>query len=26
VILALGDGRLAAAGMHKYVSEKVKVN
>ena len=26
VILAMGDGRLAAAGMHKYVSEKVKVN
>jgi len=26
VILALGDGRLAAAGMHKYISEKVKVN
>jgi glutamate synthase (NADPH) small chain len=26
VILALGDGRKAAAGMHKYVSEKVKVN
>jgi glutamate synthase (NADPH/NADH) small chain len=26
VILAMGDGRLAAAGMHKYVSEKVKIN
>jgi glutamate synthase (NADPH) small chain len=26
VILAMGDGRLAAEGMHKYVSEKVKVN
>lgn len=26
VILAMGDGRLAAAGMHKYVSEKVKVH
>ena len=26
VILAMGDGKLAAAGMHKYVSEKVKVN
>jgi glutamate synthase (NADPH/NADH) small chain len=25
VILAMGDGKLAAAGMHKYVSEKVKV-
>ncbi len=25
VILAMGDGRRAAAGMHKYVSEKVKV-
>jgi glutamate synthase (NADPH/NADH) small chain len=25
VILAMGDGRLAAAGMHKYVSAKVKV-
>ncbi|HEY5470157.1 MAG TPA: NADPH-dependent glutamate synthase [Bacteroidales bacterium] len=25
VILAMGDGRKAAAGMHKYVSEKVKV-
>jgi glutamate synthase (NADPH/NADH) small chain len=26
VILAMGDGRMAAAGMHKYVKEKVKVN
>jgi len=26
VILAMGDGRMAAAGMHKYVSEKVKIN
>jgi len=26
VILAMGDGRLAADGMHKYVSEKVKIN
>jgi glutamate synthase (NADPH) small chain len=26
VILAMGDGRKAAAGMHKYVSEKVKIN
>jgi len=26
VILAMGDGRLAAEGMHKYVSEKAKVN
>ena len=25
VILAMGDGRLAAAGMHKYVTEKVKL-
>lgn len=25
VILAMGDGRRAAAGMHEYVSEKVKV-
>jgi glutamate synthase (NADPH) small chain len=26
VILAMGDGRTAAAGMHKYVTEKLKVN
>jgi glutamate synthase (NADPH/NADH) small chain len=26
VILAMGDGRQAAAGMHNYVREKVKVN
>lgn len=26
VILAMGDGRKAAEGMHKYVSEKVKAN
>ncbi len=26
VILAMGDGRTAAAGMHKYIQEKVKAN
>ncbi len=26
VILAMGDGRVAAAGMHKYLQEKVKAN
>lgn len=26
VILAMGDGRKAAAGMHKYIMEKVKAN
>jgi glutamate synthase (NADPH/NADH) small chain len=26
VILAMGDGRKAAAGMHKYIQEKVKAN
>jgi len=26
VILAMGDGRKAAEGMHKYLMEKVKVN
>ncbi len=26
VILAMGDGRNAAAGMHKYIQEKIKVN
>ena len=26
VILAMGDGRKAAAGMHEYISEKVKAN
>jgi glutamate synthase (NADPH/NADH) small chain len=26
VILAMGDGRKAAAGMHKYIQEKIKAN
>jgi len=26
VILAMGDGRRAAAGMHKYIQEKIKAN
>lgn len=26
VILAMGDGRTAAAGMHKYIQEKIKAN
>jgi glutamate synthase (NADPH/NADH) small chain len=26
VILAMGDGRKAAAGMHKYIMEKIKAN
>ena len=26
VILAMGDGRTAAAGMHKYIQEKIKTN
>lgn len=26
VILAMGDGRKAAAGMHKYIQEKIRVN
>lgn len=26
VILAMGDGRTAAAGMHKYIREKIKAN
>ena len=26
VILAMGDGRAAAAGMHKYIMEKIKAN
>jgi glutamate synthase (NADPH/NADH) small chain len=26
VILAMGDGRIAAVGMHKYLQEKVKAN
>jgi glutamate synthase (NADPH/NADH) small chain len=26
VILAMGDGRTAAAGMHKYITEKVNIN
>jgi len=26
VILAMGDGRTAAAGMHKYIMEKIKAN
>ena len=26
VILAMGDGRMAAAGMHKYIQEKIQAN
>ena len=26
VILAMGDGRKAAAGIHKYIQEKIKAN
>jgi glutamate synthase (NADPH/NADH) small chain len=26
VILAMGDGRVAASGMHKYITEKVNIN
>ena len=26
VILAMGDGRKAAAGMHKYIQDKIKAN
>jgi glutamate synthase (NADPH/NADH) small chain len=26
VILAMGDGRKAAAGMHKYIKEKIRAN
>ncbi len=26
VILAMGDGRKAAAGMHAYIQEKIKAN